>query len=130
MSGGTILVDGDAGDQPARTMRRGLICVGGSVGAFAALDMVAGSLVVLGSCGRAAAAGMRRGTLAVFGQAAELLPSFERGSVCQLQFIRLYLAQLRKLGASVSDELLEARYQMYHGDWLAGGRGEVLIRES
>lgn len=129
MTGGTILVGGDAGDQPARTMRRGLIVVGGNVGAFAALDMIAGSLVVLGACGRAAAAGMRRGTLAVLGPAADLLPSFQPGSACELQFMRLYLVRLRKLGLSVSDELLAGRYRMHHGDALAGGRGEVLVRE-
>jgi formylmethanofuran dehydrogenase subunit C len=129
MTGGTILVGGHAGDQAARTMRRGLIVVQGNVGAFAGLDMVAGSLLVFGGCGPAAAAGMRRGTLAVFGSAAPLLPSFRPGSVCQFQFLRLYLRHLQKLGLSVSDACIDARYRIHHGDLLNGGRGEVLLRD-
>jgi len=129
MTGGTILVGGQAGDQAARTMRRGLIAVRGNVGAFAGLDMVAGSLLVFGGCGPAAAAGMRRGTLAVFGPAGPLLPSFRPGSVCQFQFMRLYLRHLQTLGWSVPDACLEARFRIHHGDLLNGGRGEVLLRD-
>jgi formylmethanofuran dehydrogenase subunit C len=129
MTGGTILVRGHAGDQAARTMRRGLIAVQGNVGAFAGLDMVAGTLLVFGGCGPAAAAGMRRGTLAVLGPAAALLPSFRPGSICQFQFMRLYLRHLQTLGWSIPDAVIETRYRIHHGDLLNGGRGEVLLRE-
>jgi formylmethanofuran dehydrogenase subunit C len=128
MTGGTIVASGDAGEQVGRGMRRGLVAIAGSVGQFAALEMLAGTIIVLGDCGRRAGVGMRRGTLAVLGSLAPLLPSFRSAGRCDPQFMRLYLVHLRRLGFPVGPEMFEAAYQLYHGDMLAIGRGEIIAR--
>ncbi len=98
MTGGVLLVHGNAGDQVGHTMRRGLIAVGGDVGDFAAINMIAGSLFVLGACGLRPAAAMRRGTLAVFNDRPELLPTFRSGGHCEPLFLSVYLGKLADMG--------------------------------
>ena len=129
MTRGAILVGGDAGNEVGRSMRRGLIAVGGSIGDFAAVNMIAGSVFVFGGCGVRPAAGMRRGTLALFGaRPPALLPTFAAAGPCRLDFPRLYLRWLRGRGFAVPDGLLDADLQIYHGDLLESGRGEILLR--
>ena len=130
MTGGTILVEGSAGQETAHSMRRGLIAVAGSMGEFAATNMIAGSLLVFGRCGARPGAGMRRGTLALLGdQMPELLVTFRPGSICRPQFMRFVLRWLAKHDFPVPEGLLDADYRMYHGDLLAVGRGEILVRQ-
>ena len=64
MTGGTIVVVGNVGDECGHTLRRGLIAVGGSCGDFAGINMIAGSVAVFGECGARVGAAMRRGTIA------------------------------------------------------------------
>lgn len=129
MTGGTILVGGNAGQETAHSMRRGLIAVGGSTGEFAATNMIAGSLLVFGGCGPRPGAGMRRGTLALLGgQVPEPLVTFRPGSICRPQFMRLLLRWLAEHDFPVPGGLLDADYRIYHGDQLAVGRGEILVR--
>lgn len=128
MTDGVLLVHGSAGEQAAHTMRRGLVAIGGDVGDFAGINMIAGSLFVFGGCGSRPAAGMRRGTLAVFRDAPTLLPTFRSGGRCQPLFLRVYVRTLERLGFPIDGELLEARYEIFHGDLLNGGRGEILVR--
>lgn len=131
MTGGTVLIGGDAGNECGLSMRRGLLAVGGSIGDFAALNMIAGSVFVFGVCGIRPAAGMRRGTLALFApNPPKLLPTFKPAGSCRPQFLGLYFRTLRRLGFSVPEELSGSEYQLYHGDLVATGRGEILIRES
>ncbi|HWB09520.1 MAG TPA: formylmethanofuran dehydrogenase subunit C [Pirellulales bacterium] len=129
MTGGTILIGGDAGGEVGHSMRRGLIAVGGSVGDCPAVNMIAGSLFVTGGCGVRPAAGMRRGSLVLLGDKPTLLPTFRPAGYGRPVFSRVYLLHLRGRGFAVPDELLKADYALYHGDLLAGGRGEVLIRD-
>jgi formylmethanofuran dehydrogenase subunit C len=129
MTGGLILVGGDAGDEVAHTMRRGLIAIGGTVGDFAAINMIAGSVLVWGGCGIRPAAGMQRGTLAVLGGQPTLLPTFRAAGPCQPVFLRVYLRELTRLGFPLPDELASATYELFHGDMLTGGRGEILLRK-
>jgi len=130
MTGGTILVEGNVGQEAGHSMRRGLIAVGGSAGEFAATNMIAGSLLVFGRCGTRPGAGMRRGTLALLGgQMPELLVSFRPGSICRPQFMRLFLRWLAEQDFPVPEGLLDADYRIYHGDRLAIGRGEILVRQ-
>jgi formylmethanofuran dehydrogenase subunit C len=109
-------------------MRRGLIAIGGNVGDFAGINMIAGSLFVLGTCGRRPAAGMRRGTIAVFNDHPALLPTFRSGGRCEPLFVSVYLGQLATLGFPISDHWRHAAYEIFHGDMLCGGRGEILVR--
>ena len=129
MSGGTIIVDGSAGDEIGHTMRRGLIAIGGDIGDFAAINMIAGTLLVFGGCGVRPGAGMRRGSLVLFGtRMPQLLPTFRSAGVCRPAFPPLYFRALERRGMSVAPELWDSDYQLYHGDLLAGGRGEIMVR--
>lgn len=131
MTGGTILVNGSAGNEIGLTMRRGLIAVGGTAGDMAGFNMIAGTIAVFGQCGIRPGAGMRRGTLALLGASPpQLLPSFRYATVCRPQVMKLMLRVLINSGFAVDDALLDSEYDLYHGDMVSLGRGEVLFRHS
>ena len=129
MTGGTILVAGDVGNEIGHTMRRGLLVVGGNVGDLAAFNMLAGTILICGEGGIRHAAGMKRGTLAFLGQwAPELLPTFRFACRYQPTVLTVLLRELRLLGFPVGDDLLSTQFDLYNGDLIEGGRGEILIR--
>lgn len=129
MTGGILLVEGDVGNEIGHTQRRGLIAVGGSCGDFAALNLIAGTILVFGAAGIRAAAGMRRGTLAVLGPTRPpLLPTFRSAGRCRPQFLRVYLRTLRRLGFPVPDGLEDPEVELFSGDLVALGKGEILLR--
>lgn len=131
MLGGTILVDGDAGNEIGLTMRRGLIAIGGAAGDMLGFNMIAGTVAVFGQCGIRPGAGMRRGTLALFGSTPpQLLPSFRFASTYSPQTVRLLLRTLASRGFSIENSLSASLYDLYHGDFVSLGRGEILIRHS
>lgn len=129
MAGGTILIDGDSGDEVGSRMRRGLIAVAGSVGEHLGYNMLAGTILVFGQCGSQPGAGMRRGTIGVFGNPwPTLLPTFRAGYRGPLPMLRLIESTLAAEGFAL-DELprLADGVELYHGDLLASGRGELLL---
>jgi formylmethanofuran dehydrogenase subunit C len=129
MTKGTILVGGDAGNEIGHSMRRGLIAIGGSIGDLAGLNMLAGSILVFGDSGIRHGAGMKRGTLAFLGKSPPpLLPTFRRACRYRPEVMSLFYRHLRRLDFAVSDEQVASSYEIYNGDFLAGGRGELLIR--
>ena len=131
MSGGTILIDGNAGNEVGHTIRRGTIAIGGSAGDAIGFNAIAGTILVFGPCGIRAGAGMRRGTIGLFGpRPPRLLPTFRYGSPAQPLFLRLLLLDLRKRGLAVDEALLTAEFDLYHGDLVALGRGEILLRRA
>lgn len=131
MTGGTILIGGAAGNEVGLTLRRGLVAIGGACGDFVGANMIAGTVLVFGPCGIRPAAAMRRGTVALLGDnPPSLLVSFRKSCVCQPTFLRLIFRRLELLGFTVPSEYYGASYAVYHGDHVAVGRGEVLIRES
>jgi formylmethanofuran dehydrogenase subunit C len=128
MSGGIIVVEGDAGLRVGERMRRGLIAVRGDVADFAGARMIAGSIVVLGTLGRRAGAGMKRGTIvALGGLAAGLLPTFLHACPFRPMFLVLYLRCLQERGLPIREEQVGGLYQRYCGDITALGKGEILI---
>jgi len=129
MTKGTILIGGEAGNEIGHSLRRGLIAIGGNIGDLAGINMLAGSIFVFGESGIRHGAGMKRGTLAFLGPSAPpLLPTFRRACRYQPEILRLIYRQLRRLDFCVPDELLTCSYDLYNGDFLAGGRGELLVR--
>jgi formylmethanofuran dehydrogenase subunit C len=129
MKGGMILIGGDAGNEIGHTMRRGLIAVGGNVGDLAGFNMAAGAVFLFGESGIRHGAGMRRGSLGFFGPTAPpLLPSFRYACRYRPAVLPLMFRQLRAAGFVVPGDLLAAAFDLYHGDLIEGGRGEVLIR--
>jgi formylmethanofuran dehydrogenase subunit C len=129
MTGGTILIRGDVGSEIGHNLRRGLLAVSGACGDFAGTNMIAGTILVFGACGIRPGAGMRRGTIGLLGpDAPQALATFRRGACHRPLVLDLLLRHLRELGFPIADEILAADYWTYHGDFLAGGRGELLVR--
>ncbi len=129
MTGGTILVDGDAGHEVGRGMRRGVIAIGGAAGDLVGFNMLAGTVLVFGGCGSRVGAGMRRGTIGVLGPTAPvLLPTFRHATALRPQFLAVILRHLRSQGLTIDDSLFTTEFEIYHGDQLTLGRGELLVR--
>ena len=129
MTGGTILIEGDAGNEVGHTMRRGWICVGGRAGDAAGFNMIAGSIFVFGEHGIRYGAGMRRGTIALFGaDEPNMLPTFRHACRFRPPIFATMLADLSRHEFPFDPSLASAEYDLYHGDMLDGGRGEVLVR--
>lgn len=131
MAGGTILIDGNAGDEVGVRMRRGLIAVAGSAGANLGFRMLAGTILVFGSSGLHVGMGMRRGTIGVFGTPRPtLLPTFKSGYRGPLSVLRMLEAQLAaERFAPEKISQLAAAVELFHGDTLQLGRGELLLAQ-
>jgi formylmethanofuran dehydrogenase subunit C len=129
MTKGTILIGGDAGNEIGHSMRRGLIAIGGSIGDLAGINMLAGTIYIFGESGIRHGAGMKRGTLAFLGPSGPpLLPTFRHACRYRPEILPLVYRHLRRLDFPVPDELLTRPIDLYNGDFLAGGRGELLVR--
>ncbi len=129
MTNGTILVGGSAGAEIGRSMRRGTIAIGGACGDHAGLGMIAGTILVFGSCGRYPGAEMRRGTIGLFGGGpVPLLPTFRRAGRFRPQFLALIERELRRTGFAGVD-WPSGKLDLYHGDLLSLGKGEIWTRE-
>jgi formylmethanofuran dehydrogenase subunit C len=129
MTGGTILIHGDVGNEIGHSMRRGLLAAGGRAADLVGFNMLAGTILVFGECGIRHGAGMRRGTLGFFGPTPPpLLPSFRRACRYRPEALGLVLRHLLRLGFPVPEDLPAADVELYNGDLLEGGRGELLIR--
>ena len=129
MTGGTIIVDGNAGNEIGLTMRRGMIAIGGAAGDMIGFNMIAGTVLVMGECGIRAGAGMRRGTIGLFGpNPPPLLPTFRYGGTLQPQIVRVMLRDLSSKGLQLDESLITADLDLYQGDLVALGRGEILMR--
>lgn len=130
MTGGMIFVEGSAGDEVGLCMRRGLIAVKGGVGDFLGFNMIAGTALVFGECGQRPGAGMRRGTLGLLGTTRpSLLPTFQYASTYRPQFLSLLLRTVQKQGFEIDPSLMTSEYDLFHGDQVTVGRGEILFRK-
>lgn len=128
MTGGTILVHGPVGNEIGHSMRRGLLAVG-AAGDLAGFNMLAGSILIFGSSGIRHGAGMRRGTIAFLGEVKPpVLPSFRFACRYRPEIMTLVLRHVRSLGFPCSEESDAARLELFNGDLIEGGRGELLVR--
>lgn len=127
MTGGAIYIHGKAGNEIGHTMRRGLIAVG-SAGDLAGFNMLAGTLLICGDSGIRHGAGMRRGSLLFAGERPPLLPTFRLAGRFRPPYVTILLRQLAARGYPLPDGLTDAQWELYHGDMIEGGRGEVLVR--
>ena len=72
---------------------------------------------------------MRRGTVALLGdRPTTLLPTFRRGGTMRLPMLPLIFRSLRRRGFAAADAWEAAEVDLYHGDFVALGKGEVLQR--
>jgi formylmethanofuran dehydrogenase subunit C len=131
MTAGTILIDGSVGNEVGLTLRRGLVAIGGGCGDFVGFNMAAGTVLIFGQCGNRPAAGMRRGTVGLLGGTPPaILGSFRKSCVYKPLILELVFRHLETMGFAVPKECRGANYIQYHGDHVAIGRGELLIREA
>lgn len=128
MSGGVVLVRGDAGDRVGDHLRRGIILIEGNAGAYLGSRMTAGTIAVQGTVGPFAGYGMGRGTLLLAKRLDSILPTFQDCGTHTLGFIPLLLRSLKPYD-TVFSERAEAlkRVHRYAGDFSALGKGEILV---
>jgi formylmethanofuran dehydrogenase subunit C len=125
MTGGSIVIHGNAGDELGLLMRRGLIVVKGNSGEFSAASLIAGTVFVLGKAGARLGAGMKRGTI-VAASVTVLPPSLRYACTLRVSFLRHYVAKMQEWKLSVPQFLTEELH-CFRGDVLHGGHGEVFI---
>jgi formylmethanofuran dehydrogenase subunit C len=141
MNGGTILVDGNAGNEIGLSMQKGTIAIGGTAGDMIGFNMTEGTILVVGDAGIRAGAGMRGGMIAMLGPTpSPMLPSFrfDRTSstgVAGSQESKVapcppyaILRQLREKGLRLDDSKLPESVDVYVGDLVADGSGEIYVR--
>ena len=129
MLGGEIIVLGRTGNETGHAMRGGLIAVGGDSGDFTGVNMLAGTIVVGGNPGLRPGAGMKRGSIVCL-SAAELLPTFSYDCCYHPVYLRLCLMRLARQGLPVTEAHLNGDYQRWSGDAIELNRGEILIYKS
>lgn len=130
MNRGTILIEGDAGNEIGHTMRRGLIAIGGQAGDLIGFNMRAGTILLFGEVGIRHGAGMRRGTIAFLGAAPELLPSFRWSCRTRPLILDLLLNDLARHQFPLREPTPNAELELYCGDMLEGGRGDLWTRSA
>jgi formylmethanofuran dehydrogenase subunit C len=126
MSGGMLVVHGNAGERLADQLRRGQILVAGNAGAYAASRMVAGTVLVLGSIGEHCGHNMRRGSLIVR-QRPALPATFADCGTHTLAFLPLLMASWKDAGAPFATLPVNPRAERWMGDTGNGGKAEVLV---
>jgi formylmethanofuran dehydrogenase subunit C len=129
MTGGTLVVDGCAGTEIGLSIAKGTIMIRGAAGEMLGFNMLGGTIVVLGDCGLRAGAGMRAGAIGLFGPAPPpLLPSFRRDRTEQPENLVALLRELRDKGLQLDESQFPAEVDVYVGDSVADGSGEILLR--
>ena len=127
MNGGTILIAGSAGRGLGYRMRRGTIVVGGDAGEHTAWQMRAGTIMVFGRCNGLPGIDMRRGTIVVGGNV-ETAATFVKGPESSSTIVTMLGQWITGVASKYEMEFSEVdfgRLQVWHGDILAGGRGEL-----
>lgn len=129
MCGGLVTVCGAVGHLAGSRMRRGILAVGGGCGEGAGFEMRAGTVVVAGAFGAHAGLGMRRGSILALAETPSLGSGFRRGATWRPPVLAMLLRRLAAAGfvpAAKADPAGRFWVQ-WHGDRLAGGRGEVFV---
>ena len=132
MTGGCIVVEGDAGVELGAFMRRGMIVVAGDVAPFCGAHMNGGEIFVMGKAARrlGAEAKGNGGFIACLGEVEEILPTYVYEATYTPTFMKLYMRQLRDaLGIESAERFLESPFRRYVGDLAVGGNCEILVAE-
>lgn len=126
MRGGSIVIAGRAGPEAGRQMRRGVLIAVGGCGELAGYRMRAGTLLTFGPAGGNPGLEMLRGTIGLFGKFTAPPATFRRACRAGLTSVRLLRSEAQRLigahGRCIPDEV-----DLYNGDLLRGGRGELLM---
>jgi formylmethanofuran dehydrogenase subunit C len=127
MTGGEIFVAGRAGPHCGLRMRAGLIATH-AVEDFAGYHMLAGTILVRQGPLHHAGVSLRRGTLITLDPqaAASWLPYYQPDCVYEPVFLKVLLGYLQRKGFDIPAGARHGRYQLYSGDRLVLGKGEIL----
>jgi formylmethanofuran dehydrogenase subunit C len=135
MSGGTVLIGGDADEFLGCRLRRGNVIVLGNIAAGCASRMIAGTLVAAGQIALPLGYAMARGTLLVLNPSPELvergLPGFTPFEPCELSFLPLLLRDMAPhLPVHLAGQLRQSNWRRAIGDRAEGGQGEIIVRNA
>lgn len=127
ISGGLVIVDGNAGDRAGDKMRRGVMLIKGNVGDYCGSRMIAGTIAIVGNAGEGIGFSMQRGTI-LLKQLPTLLATFNDCGTHHLAFLGLLQNYLASTGFAVSQFINQGtRVKRFVGDRGNGGLGEILV---
>jgi formylmethanofuran dehydrogenase subunit C len=126
MRGGRVIVAGSVGHLVASRLRRGVVAVGGGCGEGAGFEMRAGTVLIGGAVGNQPGLGMRRGSVIALTDCPRPPATFRRGAAWRPPFLSLLLRSLSAAGFAPTMAVFPENWRQWHGDTLAGGRGELL----
>jgi formylmethanofuran dehydrogenase subunit C len=124
MSGGRVVVRGNAGARAGDRLRRGIIVIEGDAGEDLGSRVIAGTIVALGATQGRVGYLNKRGSI-VLGKARELGPTYVDCGTHQLTFARLFARGLGDDSRRAS-RLLGGKLQRFGGDTAVYGKGEIL----
>jgi formylmethanofuran dehydrogenase subunit C len=129
MVGGTILVSGNAGNEIGLSMQQGVIVIGGNAGDMLGFNMTDGTIIILGESGIRPGAGMHGGTIAMLGPSPPpVLPSFRHDRRTPPEKLADLLRDLSSKGLQFDESQLPAEVDVYIGDQVNDGSGELHLR--
>jgi formylmethanofuran dehydrogenase subunit C len=129
MRGGVIVVDGNAGNEIGLSMQQGTIAIGGEAGDMIGFNMTDGTILVFSDAGIRAGAGMHGGTIGLLGPTPPpILPSFRFDRMAKPEKLVAVLRDLHGTGLRSEESLLPAEVDVYVGDLVADGIGEIYLR--
>jgi len=126
MRGGRVIVAGHVGHLLASRLRRGVVAVGGRCGAAPGFEMRAGTVVIGGMVGSQPGLGMKRGSVIALTDRPRPPATFRTGAAWRPPFLHLLLRSLAAAGFGPAARFSPGNWRQWHGDSLAGGRGEIL----
>lgn len=126
MRGGRVIVAGSVGHLVASRLRRGVVAVGGGCGEGAGFELRAGTVLIGGAVGSQPGLGMRRGSVIALTDRPRPPASFRQGAAWRPPFLSLLLRSLAEAGFTPARGFPPGNWRQWHGDTLAGGRGELL----
>lgn len=127
MSDGEILIQGVAGARAGFRMCRGLIAAGG-VSEFAGYELQAGTLIIQRGPLLHPGMHMKRGTIVLLD--ARVTPGwshFTAECIMEPVIVRMMLRRLKQLKYLFPSDAIDGRYQLYSGDTLLTGQGELMV---
>jgi len=116
MSGGKIIIHGNAGYEVGCFMRKGLIKVYGNVGRFAGIHMRNGTIFIQGNSEGRTGAQMINGKIVVCGYIPSILPTFTIDDI--------------RPKVKVDGEKVEGPFYRFVGDLADGGNGKLFVSKT
>ncbi|PQO36745.1 formylmethanofuran dehydrogenase subunit C [Blastopirellula marina] len=129
MAGGNVFILGSAGNEVGHRMRRGTIAITNDCGDYVGYEMLAGTIFVGGKAGASPGLMMRRGTIILCGnRPSDLMAGFAHACRYKPAMMSLLAKDFSRQEVPEAARLISLRdYDLYHGDLVQMGRGEILL---